>query len=329
MYSRPADATAARPVVRSGYAAPMADPVVLDVEANGLVFETLVAGPDAGDAVLLLHGYPQSAGSWTRTIDWLASEGYRAIAPNLRGYSPGASPRDAAEYAMDKLVADVVGIADTLGVERFHVVGHDWGGGLAWAVATAHPERVITMTSVSTPHPLAMLEAMRTSLQSVRSVYMAFFRLPRVPELLLQGFNYAQLGMSLRMFGLPAESWRRDRRQLQRAGGMRGPLNWYRGATKGLRVRRRVSVPTLYVWGERDPFLGRRAAELTAKFVSGPYRFEPIPAGHWIPERDADALHALLGEHLGGHPAAATTTQRKRATRRTARRTTRRSRSAT
>jgi pimeloyl-ACP methyl ester carboxylesterase len=274
----------------------MAGTTEVEIGANGLRFESLVAGPDAADTVILLHGYPQSAGSWTETMEWLAGRGYRSIAPNLRGYSPGANPRDALEYSMDQLVADVIGIADARGVGRFHLVGHDWGGALAWSVAGAHPQRLLSLTSISTPHSAAMLEALRSSTQSLRSIYMGFFRIPRLPELLLQAGNYAQLGLSLRAFGLPGAAWQRDRQQLRRVG-MRGPLNWYRGATKHLRPRR-VSVPTLYIWGRRDPFLGRKAAELTAKYVTGPYRFEELKAGHWIPDRNAGDLQRILGEHL-------------------------------
>ncbi len=255
-----------------------------------------MAGPEDGEAVILLHGYPQSAASWRETMDWLAARGYRSIAPNLRGYSPGANPSAAADYAMSTLVADVAGIADAQGVGRFHLVGHDWGGALAWAVAETHPQRLLSLTVISTPHGAAMLEALRSSTQSLRSIYMAFFRVPRLPELVLQTANYAQMGISLRATGLPAASWRRDRQQLQRVG-MRGPLNWYRGATKGMRPRR-VTVPTLYIWGRRDPFLGRKAAEATAKYVTGPYRFEELKAGHWIVDRNAADLQRLLGEHL-------------------------------
>jgi pimeloyl-ACP methyl ester carboxylesterase len=280
----------------------MATPTMVDIDANGLSFETLIAGPDDGETVILLHGYPQSAASWQQTMEWLDGSGFRAIAPNLRGYSPGANPRDASAYSMDLLVDDVIGIADALGVGRFHLVGHDWGGGLAWSLAGSHPERLLSLTAVSTPHSAAMLEALRTSTQSLRSIYMGFFRVPRVPEAIMQAGNFVQLGIGLRMFGLPRESWHRDRAQLQRVG-MRGPLNWYRGATKRLRPRR-VSVPTLYIWGRRDPFLGRRAAELTANYVTGDYRFEELNAGHWIPDRNAGDLQRLLGDHLRRHRAA-------------------------
>lgn len=228
----------------------------VEIEANGLRFESLVAGPESGETVILLHGYPQSAGSWRETQEWLAGRGYRSIAPNLRGYSPGANPRDASEYSMADLVADVIGIADARGADRFHLVGHDWGGALAWSVAAAHPQRLLSLTSISTPHSAAMLEALRGSTQSLRSVYMGFFKIPRLPEAIMQAGNYAQLGLSLRAFGLPRAAWERDRKQLQRVG-MRGPLNWYRGATRGLRPRR-VSVPTLYIWGRRNRSWGAR-----------------------------------------------------------------------
>ncbi|MBJ7596288.1 MAG: alpha/beta fold hydrolase [Candidatus Dormibacteraeota bacterium] len=274
----------------------MAAPREVEIEANGLTFETLVAGPESGETVILLHGYPQSAGSWSDTMEWLAGLGYQSIAPNLRGYSPGANPRDASEYRMTDLVADVIGIADARGVDRFHLVGHDWGGALAWSVAGDHPQRLLSLTSISTPHGAAMLEALRSSTQSLRSVYMGFFRIPRVPEAIMQFANYRQLGLSLRVTGLPSASWKRDSQQLRRVG-MRGPLNWYRGATKGLRPRK-ISVPTLYVWGRRDPFLGRKAATLTAKYVTGPYRFEELKAGHWIPDNNTADLRRILGEHL-------------------------------
>jgi pimeloyl-ACP methyl ester carboxylesterase len=285
----------------------MAAPTEVEIEANGLRFETLLAGPADGEAVILLHGYPQSAASWSETMEWLATRGYRSIAPNLRGYSPGANPPDAAAYTMDQLVGDVMGIADAQGAARFHLVGHDWGGALAWSVATRHPDRLFSLTSVSTPHPAALFEALRTSTQALRSMYMGLFRMPRVPEAMLQVGNFAQLGFSLRAFGLPRAAWQRDRLQLQRVGGMRGPLNWYRGAMKGSSRQRRITVPTMYIWGRRDPFLGRRAAELTVNYVTGPYRFEQLAAGHWIPDRNAADLQRLLGAHFAANRAPAQT----------------------
>lgn len=276
-----------------------------EIEANGLRFETLMAGPADGEAVILLHGYPQSGSSWSDTINWLAGQGYRALAPSLRGYSPGANPPDAAAYAMGELAADVIGIADAEGVGRFHLVGHDWGGALAWMVATVHPERLLSLTVLSTPHPAALRKAMGSSTQMLRSSYMGLFRIPRAPELLLQFRDFSQLGLGLRISGLPKEAWKRDRAQLRRVGGMRGPLNWYRGTPPPRGSARPVTSPTLFIWGRHDLFLGRRAAELTEQFVSGEYRFEELDAGHWIVDCNQEELHSLLGAWLPTHPAAA------------------------
>ena len=276
-----------------------------EIESNGLSFETLLGGPEDGEAVVLLHGYPQSAAVWRPTMDWLATRGYRSIAPNLRGYSPRANPADAAAYSMDKLVGDVIGIAGAQGVDRFHLVGHDWGGALGWAIAATHPERLLSLTVISTPHGAAMRAAMRSSTQALRSAYMSFFRIPRLPEAMLNAANLRPTGLGLRLFGLPRASWQRDRGQLRRAGGLHGPLNWYRGALGRGGGPPLIIVPTMYIWGRRDPFLGRRAAQLTAAQVVGPYRFEELKAGHWIVDRNAVDLQRLLGEHLAAHGAPA------------------------
>ena len=263
-------------------------------------FDVRTAGPAGGAPVILLHGYPQSAGSWDAVARHLAAAGHRVIAPNLRGYSPGANPQDVASYRSDELVADVRGIADALGVERFHLAGHDWGGNLAWATATAMPERVASLTVVSTPHPLAFAEAIRTSTQKLRSSYFVVFRLRRVPEVLLGAGDFLQLGWSLRASGLPKAAWRRDRARL-RTVGLTGPLNWYRAAAVP-RGWGPITVPTLYVRGQHDWFLGDRAAELTAKHVAAEYQYVAIDAGHWIPDRNAADLQPLLDAHIARNP---------------------------
>jgi pimeloyl-ACP methyl ester carboxylesterase len=123
------------------------------LHARGLVFDLLAAGDPAGEPVLLLHGFPQTAACWTELAEALADAGYRVLAPDQRGYSPGARPAAVRDYRMPELVADVLAVADRAGARRFHVVGHDWGGAVAWHLAARHPERVATLTAVSTPHP--------------------------------------------------------------------------------------------------------------------------------------------------------------------------------
>ena len=148
---------------------------------DGLTFEVDDSGGD-GEVVVLLHGFPQSRTSWSKLTPHLVQAGYRVLAPDQRGYSPGARPKRRRDYAIDLLVADIVALADNAGARRFHVVGHDWGGGAAWALAERHPERLLSMTSLSTPHPRAMVAAMVRSNQALKSWYMLAFQLPWLPE---------------------------------------------------------------------------------------------------------------------------------------------------
>jgi pimeloyl-ACP methyl ester carboxylesterase len=272
----------------------------LQIDARGLVFDTLGAGPPTGELVMLLHGFPQTCACWTPLLDILAAAGYRAVAPDQRGYSPGARPTTVQAYRMPELMADVLAIADRLEAEGFHLVGHDWGGVVAWRLAGQQPERVATLTAVSTPHPRAFARALMAGTQALRSAYIPVFRIPRLPELLLGARRQWGLRRLLAQDGLGAEWVDTYTRALAEPGALSAALAWYRAATPFSLRAPRVGVPTLYVWGSGDPALGPRAATTSGRWVSGPYRFEVLPgAGHWLPEQHAEELGHLLLEHLG------------------------------
>jgi pimeloyl-ACP methyl ester carboxylesterase len=186
---------------RPGDASQMIEPLQLPV--RGLVFHALAAGPPTGELVVLLHGFPQTSACWTRVLATLAGAGYRAVAPDQRGYSPGARPTTIQAYRMSELVADVLAIADRLGAETFHLVGHDLGGVVAWRLAGRHPERVATLAAISTPHPRAFSRALVAGTQALRSAYIPVFRLPRLPELLLGARQ--KWGLRLLLAVLPRE----------------------------------------------------------------------------------------------------------------------------
>jgi pimeloyl-ACP methyl ester carboxylesterase len=143
----------------------------LQIPARGLVFDPLAAGPPTGELVVLLHGFPQTSACWTPLLEALAAAGYRAVAPDQRGYSPEARPTAVRAYRLPKLVADVLAVAYWLGAARIHLVGHDWGGVVAWRLAGWHPDRVATLTAVSTPHPRAFARALVAGTQALRSAY--------------------------------------------------------------------------------------------------------------------------------------------------------------
>jgi pimeloyl-ACP methyl ester carboxylesterase len=271
----------------------------LQIPARGLVFDALAAGPPTGEVVVLLHGFPQTSACWTPLLETLAAAGYRAVAPDQRGYSPGARPATVAAYRMPELVADVVAIADRLGAARMHLVGHDWGGVVAWTLAGRHPDRVATLTSVSTPHPRAFARALVAGTQALRSAYIPVFRIPRLPEFLLGGRRQRGLHWLLAQDRLGAEWVDTYTRALAQPGALSAALAWYRAATPFSLRAPRVTVPTLYVWGSGDAALGPRAAVTTGRWVTGAYRFEVLPgAGHWLPEHHAQELGRLLLEHL-------------------------------
>lgn len=272
----------------------------------GLEFLVRDDGPADGAPVVLLHGFPQDASSWHRVAPVLHAAGLRTLAPDQRGYSPGARPRGRAAYRVGELVEDVVALLDAAAVGQAHLVGHDWGGGVAWMVAAWRPERVASLTVLSTPHPAALTWAFTHSDQWRRSWYMLAFQLPLLPEHLLAG----RVAGLLRDSGLGDDAARYAQR-FDTAPSLYGPIGWYRaapptvglvgqvrrrlapsaapGATSGPRApgsaHRRVRVPTTYVWGNRDFALGRAAAERTARHVAGDYRFVELDAGHWLPER--------------------------------------------
>jgi pimeloyl-ACP methyl ester carboxylesterase len=275
------------------------------IAVGPFTFDALVDGPETGPAVLLLHGFPQTSAAWRGQVSALAAAGYRVVAPDQRGYSPGARPADVSAYAMPELVGDVLGLADALAIDRFHLVGHDWGGAVAWQVAGRHPERVTTLTSVSTPHPLALRRAFRGELggdQSSRSSYMEFFRQPDSQDRMLDD-DAALLRLTFAASGMPEGKERPYVEALGTSEALGAALNWYRAATiddaDGLGP---ITMPTMYIWPTEDVALGREAAEATAACVDGPYRFEVFEGvGHWVAEQAPERLAAVLLDHLSGH----------------------------
>lgn len=260
------------------------------------MLETRIEGDPAGEPVLLLHGFPQSAGSWDRLAPGLVEAGYRVHRPDQRGYSAAHRPAGRRSYTLDKLVGDVVELIDA----PVHLVGHDWGGVVAWAVAARRPELLRSLTVLSTPHPRSMGKALVTSSQGLKSWYMLAFQLPALPERLILRDDAKGLRDMLRDSGMPAQDAERYVHRMREPGALTAALNWYRAIPFGIsRGTGPVAVRTLFVWGEKDFALGRAAAEGTKDHVTGPYEFLPLAgAGHWLPERNtADLLPPIL-RHL-------------------------------
>jgi pimeloyl-ACP methyl ester carboxylesterase len=274
--------------------------------APGLAFDVLIDGPDQGAPVLLLHGFAESFHTWNAQIAALARAGYRAMAPSQRGYSPGARP-DPAEtmnYHFDRLVEDALAIASACGAPRFHLVGHDWGGSIAWGIADRYPERLASLAILSRPHPNAFNRALASpdGEQKHRSRHHREFLEAGAAAVVLAN-DAAWLRVRWDAAGVPRAAQERHLAVLGNPAAMEAALAWYRarGAIRSpLGV---IRLPTLYIWGDADDTVGRPAAEGTHEFVSGPYQFAVLPGGgHFTADQMPDQVNALLLAHLKRYP---------------------------
>jgi pimeloyl-ACP methyl ester carboxylesterase len=272
-------------------------------------FETIIEGPDDGPVVVLLHGFPELNISWRHQIPALAAAGYRVVAPNQRGYA--GSVRDGS-YATGDLAADVVAMLDAVGAERAVVVGHDWGGGVAWTVAHLYPQRVAALVAMNCPPPRVLGEhLLRSPRQLRKSWYMFFFQLPVLPE----RFVSRSMPGILRGGSHVREVWNRESltpyaEAFATADDAHGPINWYRGAFRSafrsaLRNSGRhlhpIAVPVLVIWGVHDAFLGQELVSPQAlrSTLSFPNEATVVPiesAGHFVQNEAAqEVTEVLLG----------------------------------
>jgi pimeloyl-ACP methyl ester carboxylesterase len=267
------------------------------IHANGLSFHVVEQG--RGEPVLLLHGFPDTSRLWRNQLPALERAGFFAMAPDLRGRGESDKPHAVDDYALPILVQDALCILDAVGVERVHVVGHDWGAVLAWELAITHPERVDRLVAISVPHP-----AVGRSVQQLEKFwYIFFFQFSGVAEEALSRDGWRLFREWLRGQG-DIESYVED---LSRPGALSAGLNWYRAnATPAALVsepspRPPVRVPTLGVCGAKDIALLAERIAASGRHVSGPWRFELFEdAGHWIPLERPERLNQLLIDFLGG-----------------------------
>ena len=287
----------------------MAKCLIHEVEANGMVFRARFTGAEgsSGEPVILLHGFPETSIMWVGLMECLGEEGYRCCAPDQRGYSPGARPGGIADFEYRKLVSDVMALADALDYARFHLIGHDWGSAVGWALIHLNPDRVRSWTAMSVPHMDAFASAIADDPdQRERSRYMGFFMLPEKPEHSLTTDDSAAL-RSL-WSSIPKEQVHEYLAVFSQPGALTAALNWYRANAVLLEKRREgpkfgsVQHPTLLIWGNQDIAVGRVAIERTAQYMKGPYRLVELNAGHWLAQEAPERVHDEILRHLQAYP---------------------------
>jgi pimeloyl-ACP methyl ester carboxylesterase len=269
------------------------------IQVGDLSFSGLVDGPDAGDLVILLHGFPETSRAMTAQVAALAAAGYRVLAPDLRGFSAGARPQEIAAYRLAEVTTDVLGLAAATGATSFYLVGHDLGGIIAWAVAARHPQAVRTLTVASTPHLAAFGPATLHDEEQRRRSPFALFRQPEgVAEQLLLADGAAALRAAYKGLAPTTVDCYVD--FFSRPGVLTATLAHFRAIDYDeWAALPPASMPTLFVWSPADPYLAASTAEATADHVTGPYRAEVLEgAGHWIPERASEEFSHLILEHF-------------------------------
>jgi len=272
----------------------------IQIKARGFTFDAWSAGSEEGPLILLLHGLPRTSWEWHHQLPKLGDAGFRVVAPDLRGYCPGARPEGVEAYVVDEFVQDILAIADQLGwTDRpFHLMSTSIGSDIAWRLAGNYPQRVATLVCINVPHPSAFTEVMATE----------------AADKLRKGFSYfsdfRKEGMELKNFealierkGLPAEETNPYREALSSEEALRAVFHWYRAmpswASQPLKP---VIMPTLYIWPRNAGNVTQEAAEANANYVKGPYRFEILEiALNWALQTEPEKITRLLLEHLAEH----------------------------
>ena len=278
----------------------------LEIPANGMRFHALAAGPVDGPLLLLLHGFPETSHCWNRHLLPLAAAGFRVVAPDQRGIGLSSKPEGIAAYRIDHLAADIVAIVRALGRERAQVVGHDWGGAVTWYLAEHHADVVERVAIIDVPHGGTFERYLRSHpSQMLKSWYMAFFQLPRLPEALLRANDFRRLAHAIVATSRPGAFTPEDlaiyRQAWRQPGALTGMLNWYRALRLLSQLPRgegRIAIPVRLMWGDRDHALEPAMAEASIARCDAGEVFHFPDATHWLPREEPERTTALLLEFL-------------------------------
>ena len=276
------------------------------IKTNGIQLHTMMAGPQSGPPVILLHGFPENWRCWIRQLPDLVQSGCRVIIPDQRGYNLSDKPQGVKNYRISELTNDILGVIDALDYEKVNLVGHDWGAAVAWMLAYKYPERLHRLGILNVPHPIVMKRFLQRDFEQLRrSWYIFFFQLPWLPEAGLRandwrGAAHAMCG-SGKIHTFTNEDIEKYKEAWSQPGAMTAMLNWYRAAARypgQIPKEMRIRVPTLMMWGMKDFALSHRMARPSMDYCDdGRLIFFP-EATHWIQREEADEVNRHLLEFV-------------------------------
>ncbi|GAB1545207.1 alpha/beta fold hydrolase [Scytonema sp. NUACC21] len=273
------------------------------ITTNGIKLHYVTQGE--GPLMLMLHGFPEFWYSWRHQIPEFAKE-FKAVALDLRGYNDSDKPTNQSAYVMDELVRDIEGVVKGLGYEKCVLVGHDWGGIIAWNFAYAHPEMVERLIILNVPHPAKFGEGLRTPQQLLRSSYIFFFQLPGLPEFTIQAADYQLLenafkGMAVNKNAFTKADIEAYKNAAAKRGALTAMLNYYRNIFQQRIVNQSwgvLEVPTLMIWGEQDTALGKELTYGTEAYVRD-FQIRYIPnSSHWVQQEQPELVSQYMREFL-------------------------------
>ncbi len=284
------------------------------VAANGLNFEVNVCG-EGDKLALCLHGFPEHAYSWRYQLPLLAELGYKAWAPNLRGYGNSSRPPYMEDYSVENLMADVAGLIDASGCSSVVLIAHDWGAVVAWFFAIRKVRPLEKLVIMNVPHPVPARAAMKSGFTQLRkSWYILFFQIPWLPEFLMglngaKGVGDAILNSSEDKTKFTLQDLQVYRENARQPGALRAMVNWYRALVRGGGARRQtalgfpvIETPTLMIWGEEDVALSKETTYGTEKCVTD-FRIRYLPRiSHWVQQEAPEAVNAMLEAFLKDEP---------------------------
>lgn len=269
------------------------------IRIGKLEFDCRVSGEENNEPVIFLHGFPETSMMWSGLMDNLSSHGFYCIAPNMRGYSKNACPKGVSNYTIKKIGNDILDIADKINLNKFHLIGHDWGAGIGWNIAFNNPERIISWTALSIPHSRAFGRALKIDKeQKKKSRYIGWFLLPIIPEIIIRWNDFKKF----------KKLWKNSSSEevddyllvFRRKQSLTAALNYYRanfGKGKHQPIGD-IEVPTLFIWGKNDVAVGSVAAKSNPNYMKGDYTYLELEGGHWLIQTNYAEVESAVNDHL-------------------------------
>lgn len=275
-----------------------------NIETNGIKLHVVAAGHPANKPIILLHGFPEFYYGWHKQIDYLVDNGFYVIVPDQRGYNLSDKPKGVKNYHIDLLAKDIIGLMQVFGYQQINIAAHDWGGVVAWWIATHYPETIEKLMVLNAPHPNNLNDLREFSpSQLLKSWYILYFQLPSIPEWGIGRSNnsFREFMVGNRPKSFTEEDFEIYEKAWSQPHAITSTINWYRAAFRYLFPSRlpkdeSIHMPVRIVWGAQDKFLGKPLAERAMRLCSNAELFFIPSASHWIAHDEPDIVNQNIVE---------------------------------